>query len=96
MLRPGGEGRGRGGGAAGHVQLLAGVEGSPVDVPIELRPQVLQAPVVPESAPLDVHTHAPLVPLHPLQVTHLLHVAGVRTRAWGDQSERSTLWTRRT
>lgn len=66
-----------------HSQLFAGVEGAGVDILVEVCTKIFQSAVVPKCPPLHVNTHPPLIPFHQLQVTHLLHVAGVGASAWG-------------
>ena len=74
--------------AAACLPLFARVEGKLIHSYIELRADVIQAPIVTEGSPLHVDTHPPLFPLHQLHVPHLLHVAGVAARACQPQRQR--------
>lgn len=62
-----------------HVFPL--VVGGGVDVSVKLSDVIVQGAVVAEGRPLRVHAHAALVSLDQVNVTQLLHVAGVGASA---------------
>lgn len=66
--------------------LFAFVERVLVHRLVVLCPDVIQTAVVSKRPPLHIDTHAALVPVHYLDVPHLLHVTGVTSCPWEDTS----------
>lgn len=70
------------------LQLFPWVHGASVDLTVKLWAYVFERAIVPKRSPLGVDAHAALIPLHEVDVTQLLHVAGVRPCS----CNRSGLW----
>lgn len=85
---------------AGFSPLFAWIEGEVVHSAVVLCPNVIKAPVVPESPPLHVDTHLSLVSLDHLDVPHLLHVTCVTAGAYNHTNmldgKRAENWLKKT
>lgn len=68
-----------------HLQLLPRVQGAHVDFSVKLGADVIERAVVPEGPPLHVDAHSSLVALYHVNVTHLLHVAGITASTWSKE-----------
>lgn len=61
------------------IQLFAGIKRAAVNLSVKLCPDVFQPAVISERSPLSVDTHPALISFHQVNVTQLLHVAGIGT-----------------
>ena len=67
-------------------QLIPRVAGSCINLSVKVCDEVIEHAIISEGPPLRVDAHSTLISLHQIDVSPLLHVAGVRTCAWSARS----------
>lgn len=60
-----------------HLQLFSRIERSQIELPIELRAEVIQSTIISKGTPLCVNAHPAFITFHQIDVPHFLHVACV-------------------